>query len=310
MLNIIVYHRTVPNAKNQEKVDLLRYFSQGAKACGDSVVDCNEHYYTLCDVAVMQGWTHAASVDAVRPHLALRKRIIHQQKKHQRHVLVVDSNLFLYANTENPLHYLRYSFDGIFPNTGIYCDTTPDPKRWQQISRDLGITLKPWRTSGNHVLLLLQRNGGWSMSGYDVVAWTKDTVRKIRQHTDRPIVIRTHPGDKTAKDYIAEFNRNREFDNVSISQNKNLVNDLKNCWAAVNYNSSPVVGAAIEGVPIFVTDPARSQSTQVANLDLAMIESPSMPDRQAWVERLSMSHWKFDELQNGTCWQHMRQFIQ
>lgn len=309
MFNVTVYHCTVPNVKNQEKVDLLRYFSQGARVCGDRVTDCNEYHYSLSDVAVMQGWSNAESAELLRPHLALRKRIIHQQRKHQRHVVVVDSNLFLYANTENPLHYLRYSFDGIFPATGIYCDSQPDPGRWQQISRDLGISLKPWRTSGDHVLLLLQRNGGWSMGNYNVVEWANNTVKKLRQHTDRPIVIRTHPGDKAARDYIASFNHTGEFKNVTISNNHNLLDDLKNCWAAVNHNSSPVVGAAIEGVPIFVTDPERSQSAEIANLDLSLIESPNLPDRQAWVERLSMSHWKFQELQDGSCWRHMRKFI-
>jgi hypothetical protein len=309
MTNVTVYHRTVPNAKNQEKIDLLKYFSQGAKVCGDTVIDCNEYYYTLSDVAVIQGWSHGEPTEIMRPHLALRRRIIHQQRKHQRHVVVVDSNLFLYANTENPLHYLRYSFDGIFPKTGIYCDSHPDAQRWQQISRDLGISLKPWRTAGNHVLLLLQRNGGWSMGNYNVVEWANDTVRKIRQHTDRPIVVRTHPGDKAACDYITSFNQSGEFKNVTISNNKNLLSDLKNCWAAVNHNSSPVVGAAIEGVPIFVTDPVHSQSAEVANHDLVKIETPDMPDRQLWVERLSMSHWKFEELQNGSCWSHMKKFI-
>jgi hypothetical protein len=87
------------------------------------------------------------------------------------------------------------------------------------------------------------------------------------------------------------------------------VDDLKNCWAAVNYNSSPVVGAAIEGVPIFVMDPINSQCAEIANTDLAKIETPNMPDRQPWVERISMFHWNFQELVSGECWQHIRKFI-
>jgi hypothetical protein len=69
------------------------------------------------------------------------------------------------------------------------------------------------------------------------------------------------------------------------------------------------VAAAIEGYPIFVTDPDRSQCQEIANTDLSQIESPQMPERQAWVERLSMFHWDFDELQSGKCWAHMRQFV-
>jgi len=65
----------------------------------------------------------------------------------------VDSNLFLYANTTNPLHYLRYSFNGVFPTTGIYCDTTIDPCRWQKISQNLKHNIErlsdQWRSHSN-----------------------------------------------------------------------------------------------------------------------------------------------------------------
>jgi hypothetical protein len=227
--------------------------------------------------------------------------------------VAVDSNLFLYATPGNPQHYLRYSFNGVFPNTGIYCDTNPNPVRWQQISRDLGIHLKDYRTSGNHILLFLQRNGGWSMRGYSIVDWAVSTITKLRQHTQRPIRLRPHPGDRQSPQYcneIVQICNQQGIRSIEISINNPLLNkDLKNCWATVNHNSSPVIGAAIEGWPVFVTDPTRSQCAEIANTDLAQIENPQLPDRQKWVERLAMSHWNFVELQSGACWSHMREFI-
>ena len=77
----------------------------------------------------------------------------------------------------------------------------------------------------------------------------------------------------------------------------------------VNHNSSPTVGAAIEGYPIFVTDPAHSQCAEIANLDLSQIENPNLPDRQKWVERLAMFHWNFEEIANGECWHHMKKYV-
>jgi hypothetical protein len=47
----------------------------------------------------------------------------------------------------------------------------------------------------------------------------------------------------------------------------------------------------------------------VANKDLAKIENPDMLDRQAWVERLSMCHWNFDELRSGEAWNFFKQYI-
>jgi hypothetical protein len=118
-------------------------------------------------------------------------------------------------------------------------------------------------------------------------------------------VVRAHPGDKAARQYISSITGQ----NVVSSINANLHDDLKNCWAVVNHNSSPVVGAAIEGYPIFVTDTARSQCREIANTDLSQIETPTLADRQSWIERISMFHWNFEELKSGECWQHMRGYI-
>lgn len=302
-----VYHKTIPNLKNQEKIDLLKFYSRGVNVCGDKVNDIHDFNYRPSDVGVVQGWVHDESKKSA--HLSLRKTIIESQIARNKYVLAVDSNLFLYANTNNPLHYLRYSFNGIFPNTGIYCDKIIDPSRWLKISKDLNLTLKDYRSNGNHILLLLQRNGGWSMGGLDVQEWAVQTINQIRQFSNRPIVIRAHPGDKSAKLYLDPNNPKCKIKfskDIRLSTNPDLLTDLKNCWAAVNYNSSPVVGAAIEGIPIFVIDPNKSQCAEIANIDLSKIENPSMPDRQQWVERLSMFHWKFDELRSGECWSHMK----
>jgi hypothetical protein len=310
MTSVAIYHKTIPNAKNQEKIDLLKNFSLGVSTVGDTAIDNQSYDYQLTEVGVIQGWLGEGAITT--PHLQLRNSVITNQIKNKKYVVAVDSNVFLYANTANPLHYLRYSFNGVFPNTGIYCDTEVDPARWQKISRNLNISLKDYRTNGGHILICLQRNGGWSMGKTDLQDWLVQTISTIRQHTNRMIIIRPHPGDKTSKELIRPGNprcKVKFSKAVRLSNNENLVDDLLNCWAAVNYNSSPVVGAAIEGIPIFVCDPEKSQSKEIANTDLAQIENPQMPDRQPWVERLAMFHWNFDELKSGECWSHMRKFI-
>lgn len=302
-MKVAVYHRSVPNAKNQEKVNVLRFFAKGVYKAGDELIDVDTHAYHAAQVGVIQGWIGQAK--STSNHQQLRNTIINNQIQSHQYVVAIDSNLFLYATPGNPDHYLRYSFNGVFPNTGIYCDTNIDPARWRKISSMLSIRLKDYRTQGNHVLLCLQRNGGWSMGDYNVTAWAQDTISQLRKHTNRPIVVRAHPGDKSARDYLAGITGA----GVTISNHANLIDDLTNCWAVVNHNSSPVVGAAIEGYPIFVTDPARSQCQDIANTDLSQIECPQLPDRQSWVNRISMFHWNFDELKSGECWHHMRGYI-
>jgi hypothetical protein len=300
-----------PKNKNIEKSEILSRFALGVATAGDQVALHNDRTLVDADVAMMVGWVHEESRDSA--HLMFRKQIIDKQKSQGKRVLLADSNLFLYKDKTNPGHYLRYSFDGIFPNTGKYCDKDIDSDRWKKLSNNLNLNLKDYRANGNHILLCLQRNGGWSMGGFDVVDWTASTIAELRKYTDREIIIRAHPGDKGAAGYLSPTNLIKKISllkNVRISApGVELTGDLKRCWAVVNYNSSPTVGAAIEGYPIFVTDPVRSQCAEIANLDLAQIENPNLPDRQKWVERLAMFHWNFDEIQNGDCWTHMRKYV-
>ncbi len=312
MRNVCIYHKSVPNSKNLEKIQVLQHFATGVRAAGDKAIDVQDHRYIQSDVGVIQGWISPQIKSG--PHIKLRNDVIHNQLKSNKYVVGIDSNLFLYAvgKDNEPHHYLRYSFNGIFPNSGIYCDTIVDPKRWQIISANLGINLKPYRNNGSHILLCLQRNGGWSMGNFDVQQWAIDTITKIRKFSDREIVIRAHPGDKDAVNYLNPNNPKFRLGikKVRLSTNKNLLDDFRNCWAVVNHNSSPSVAAAIEGLPIFVTDSNKSQCKEIANTDFNFIEHPNLPDRQAWAERISMFHWNFDELRSGECWSHMRNFVQ
>jgi len=302
----VAYYRGIPpNNNNPEKPAILNNFCQGVQATGDVAVAHQGLEAVECDVALIQGFVHEHGKSA--PHLQLRQSAINLQKKNGKRSLIVDSNLFLYADSKNLLHYLRYSFDGVFPTTGFYFDRDVDPSRWQKISRDLGISLKPWRTAGNHILICLQRHGGWSMQGLSTVDWLNQTILQIRQHSKkRPIVVRTHPGDKKIRS-ILKINHK----NVHLSTNEKLTDDLRGAWATVVYNSSPSVASIIEGIPAFLTDPnpQNSQAFGVADTDLSKLENPSMLDRQSWVERISMCHWKFDELKSGEAWQFFRKYI-
>ena len=299
-----------PANHDQEKPQTLIKFIEGVRRCGDEGILHTGADYQHCDVAVMLGWVHEHG--KLAPHLSLRQTVLDQQYWRGGRTLIADSNLFLYKDTKNPHHYLRYSFDGVFPTTGEYCDAQPDPERWHSIKRDLGVDLRPWRDQGAHILMCLQRDGGWSMAGFDVVDWALITTKQLRQHTNRPIRIRAHPGDKKANKYCQEIMRSltrHGIKDVDLSPpNQPLTRDFKHCWAVICHNSSPGVAAAIEGIPVFLTDPDRSQAREVANTDLAAVENPVMPDRTHWIHRISQSHWSHADLASGAAWQHMKKW--
>lgn len=310
-MKVISYYNVVPTKnKSQEKYDILTNFIQGVNTVGDIGQVYHGNVIQSCDVGVIQGWTHERGKSA--SHLKLRQDVIDTQIEKGKYVISGDANLFLYATQNNhPHHYLRYSFNGVFPTTGNYCDDNPDPKRWRQIKSDLNIDVGNHKKDGRHILIAVQRNGGWSMGKMDLGEWVEKTVYNIMSYTDRPIVIRLHPGDKRSQKYMPNKIRNlRRFKHVTISEfGRSLDADLQNCHAVVNHNSSSIVGPLIKGYPSFITDSANSQCREVSHTDLKLIDTPQEFDRQAWLERISMFHWKFDELKDGTCWRHMRKYI-
>ena len=301
---VAYYGGIPPNNSNPEKPLILDYFCQGVTASGDTAIAHRGMNAIPCDVALIQGFVHEHGKTS--PHLQLRRQALDMQKNNSKRSLIVDSNLFLYADPGNTKHYLRYSFDGVFPHTGFYFDRDVDTTRWNKISSNLGISLKPYRTNGTHILICLQRNGGWSMRGLSVLDWLNQTILKIRQYSNRPIVIRAHPGDKKIKPFLKANHKN-----TKLSTNEKLIDDFKDAWATVVYNSSPSVASLIEGVPVFLTDPMphHSQARNVSNINLEQIETPLMPDRQLWVEHLAMCHWNFDELRSGEAWQFFKRYI-
>ena len=306
MTTVITYLTGVPsNNKKPEKTQVLQLFAQGVNRVGDNGVASTSPIWQESDVGVIQGFVHEQSPNS--PHLKLRKSVVDNQLRVGKKALIIDSNLFLYINNNNPHKYLRYSFDGVFPTTGDYFWDNPDPKRWDKISKHMGITVKPWKDNGNYILICLQRNGGWSMGGLDVMQWCNKTIKKLKEHTDRPIVVRTHPGDKRAQQYIKQLKDPK----VLVSRKPNIIDDFKNSWATITYNSSPGVASAIEGVPVFVTDPNPniSQAYDVSNTDLKQIETPTIFDREQWLNKLAMCHWNFEEIGNGTAWKHIRKYI-
>jgi len=314
MISVNAYTGGIPkNNKNLEKPAILENFIQGVNRCGD-FGQLLQSEWQPSDVALVQGYVHEDSPNT--PHLMVRRRVMEEQQRIGKHTIFVDSNLFLFADPNNSAHYLRYSMGGVFPTTGNYFDINPVYDRWQQIRRDMDIKYKPWRTNGEHILICLQRNGGWSMKGLDNQDWVIDIVRRLRTVTDRPIWIRGHPGDKRAGKYLNLTEKACKLGvlkNMSVSiidhRNRTLQQDLKNAWATVVYNSSPAVASAITGVPVYADDINDCQARDVAFSRWQDIENPNMPDRDNWLAKLAMSHWNFEELKNGDAWKHMRDYI-
>lgn len=234
-----------PGNTNPEKPAIIVNFIEGVWRAGDQGSIVTDYTPIDADVAVVQGFVHPGSKNS--KHLTLRKEVFEKQQRENKRSIIVDSNLFLSYDSGNTKKYLRYSYDGIFPTTGEYCNNDPDPARWQKISNELGISLKEPKKSGKYILLCCQRDGGWSMDGKPLMPWIVHTIHTIRKFTDRIIMVRFHPGDKNRIQHIRALQRYR-LQGVSPSVSDNLLSDLKSAYAVVNLSRIWAKPTDIDGV--------------------------------------------------------------
>jgi hypothetical protein len=294
-----------PGNTNPEKPQIIVNFIEGVWASGDKGTIICDYTPVNTDVGVIQGFVHNSGKNG--PHLQLRQDVYNTQTRNGKRTIIVDSNLFLYADPGNSNKFLRYSYDGIFPSTGEYCNNNPDPARWELIKSKLGIDLKPWKSGGRYILICCQRDGGWSMNGTPLLNWLVKVINEIRKYSGKPIMIRFHPGDKNVVNHKRALARYK-LGEVVVSHTPNIIDDFKTAAAVVSHNSSPGVVAAIEGVPVFLTDHKNSQACDVAHTDFSFLEKPQEFDRDLWIQKMAQMHWTLDELKDGTAWRHLRKW--
>jgi len=140
--------------------------------------------------------------------------------------------------------------------------------------------IKPWRTTGSHIVICPNSAIHFALHGLDVEQWLREVTTTIRQHSDREIRIRwkTQRGDRP----IAE--------------------DLVDAWACVVFSSAAALDALIWGVPVFTLAPFAA-SVRMGLSDLAQIEQPVYPDdRESFLSVIADHQWTLQEILRGVAW--------
>jgi hypothetical protein len=155
--------------------------------------------------------------------------------------------------------------------------------------------------------VLAQRPKGFNMfTNQD--DWLANTIAVIRKHTQRPIMVRMHPGDGTRFKQIEKLQK-RYGNSITISEHNNIKEALVDCWCCVGYASTPNVVSAVEGIPVYVEEPTKSWAKDICFTDLSQIENPSTPDRKVWVHKIANIHWSNDEVKSGKLWAQIKNYI-
>lgn len=298
-MKVGIFYNSISNpAKFSNKVMLMDNFAEGVQANGDEVVNFKDNSLPnqKLDAGFVLGYTLEDN---------FRKKIINVLKAQNTPSIFVDSNILHYSRKEHEWH--RYSLNTVYPDTGTYFFKDYDSTKWERFSSWHNVTLQPWRTDGNHILILAQRPKGFNMFT-DQDEWLANTIATIRKHSQRPIMVRMHPGDGTRFKQIEKLQK-RYGTTISISEHENIRDALANCWCSVGYASTPNVVSAIEGVPVYVEEPNKSWAKDVCFNDLSLIENPPMPDRKDWVHKIAAIHWSNDEVKSGQLWSAIKHYI-
>lgn len=298
-MKVGIFYNSISNpAKFSNKVMLMDNFALGVKSQGDQVVDFRDN--RLPDQKLDAGFVLGYTLED-----NFRKKIIDQLRLQKTPSVFVDSNILHYSRPDHEWH--RYSLGSVYPDSGTYFFDKLDETKWATYSTWHGAELKPWRSNGNHILILCQRPKGFNMFT-DQEAWLDKTLSKIRKHSQRPVMIRMHPGDGTRFKQIEKIQK-KYGTSVSISEHANIRDALVNCWCTVGLNSTPNVVAAIEGIPGYIEDPKHSWAADVAFTDLSIIESPPLLDRTAWSHKIANIHWSNNEVRSGKLWAAIKNYI-
>ena len=307
VVDVVVYISSVANArKHTRKIECLESFAQGVRATGDSVVVEWEHQYTPSRLAVMLGW---ATTNTGGRNITLRKQIIADQRRLGNHTMCVDASCWKYL--DNHGSYLRYSLGGPFYDRAEYANHNSTDSKWQEISHNLGVGLQPTQHNEHgHILICMQRDGGFAMKTLNPMDWLQDKINQIRTVTQRAIHVRPHPGKYDMLEFSAYTEKHAKRQNIKLidPSHSRLIDNLQNAHSAVFFNSSASVAAVCAGIPVFVDD-CSCVSWTVANHDISTIESPVEFKRQQWIYDLAAAHWSDADASQGRVYQKFLPYL-
>ena len=164
------------------------------------------------------------------------------------------------------------------------------------------------RGQDGHVLLCGQvpEDAQHHFKRAEMIDWLYFVVGTVRQYSDRDIIYRPHP--KLFREYVRSPLINLVGVNGTVrSDERPLVEDLRNAWAMVTYNSTSGNEALLNGIPVFCDECAIY--SEVGNTNLFQIESPELPDTLDYFSRLAFAQWTEEEIAEGEAWEFIENYL-
>lgn len=190
------------------------------------------------------------------------------------------------------------------------CEDSP-PDRWEALCKREGVSLKTWGARGDEILLCAQVPWDAQVQDGDHLQWLEDTIRILRNGTDRPIRFRPHPKAYRKSDPYARLSTEARAKlapaDLRRAPTTTFEEDLENAWAVVCFNSNTATLAILEGVPVFTG--GQSNADPIACRELDLIEYPEQHDpgagRDQWAFDMAYKQWNQQEFKEALPWLHL-----
>lgn len=233
--------------------------------------------------------------------------LVIEQPVFRKNLNITNTNTFYYRFGLN-----HYSYDrGYFNNK----DSPSD--RWNSIQKEQDIDIKPWRNNGEYILILLQNPVDTSLNSlircygkYEL--WLESIIKKVRQFTNEPIVIRKHPGFINTNRYNNINYLIDKYNNISFSKNitngnitnggNELYKDFSGARLVIGYNSNSLVESVCEGIPtVTLSESGFSYPVSYHSISKKLFDHSNICniDRTQWLYDCAYTQWKMSEINQG-----------
>jgi hypothetical protein len=138
------------------------------------------------------------------------------------------------------------------------------------------------KTTGNKILICPP---SYAIARYykfkndDVQLWLNDTIKTIKEQTDKEIVIRY-------KDSTTPF-----------------MKDFENAYCIISYQSTLAIEAILQGIPSFCNEQSCVSPVSTTTLNLNKIKFPTMIEIENWVTSLLANQFTMEEFKNGVAFE-------
>lgn len=268
--------------------------SRGLSAVG---VDCNI-FFTV-EEALSSGCDFFVQTNIYNQWKDHRE-IYQQIKNTEKPILVVESPVFRFIN-DQVYKWYRLSWNSYLFPEAVY-PWEDDSERWDWISKEYDLKLKPWQTTGDLITIALQKFSDSSLNSLysekDIkpfpvyLEWLENVVETLESIGYKKIVLRPHP-----------LNNETQIKKVINAFNKCTVSKANSYWSlskcVLTFNSLFALDSLYNGIPSISLSETSLQS-QFLDPNITQInDDRRFFDRQQMFNKLSYCQWREDEVRSG-----------